>query len=47
MSTENTIKQYTTTQAPEGYWTDARGVLTPVSLIKETTAIATSCWRTC
>ncbi|HDK0934924.1 TPA: sulfate transporter, partial [Escherichia coli] len=35
MSTENTIKQYTTTQAPEGYWTDARGVLTPVSLIKE------------
>lgn len=38
MSTENTVviaKQYTTTPAPEGYWTDARGVLTPVSLVKE------------
>lgn len=38
MSTENTVviaKQYTTIPAPEGYWTDARGVLTPVSLVKE------------
>lgn len=38
MSTENTVAiamQYTTTPAPEGYWTDARGVLTPVSLVKE------------
>ncbi|MTH47498.1 DUF3164 family protein [Intestinirhabdus alba] len=34
MSTNTTTKQYTTEQAPEGYWTDARGVLTPVSLIK-------------
>lgn len=33
-NTENTIKQYTTTPAPDGYWSDARGVLTPVSLIK-------------
>lgn len=35
MSTENIIKQFTTTPAPEGYWTDARGVLTPVSLVKQ------------
>lgn len=34
MSTKNVVKQYTTTPAPEGYWSDARGVLTPVSLIK-------------
>ncbi|KNC89686.1 DUF3164 family protein [Trabulsiella odontotermitis] len=34
MKTDNTIKQYTTAQAPDGYWTDARGVLTPVSLVK-------------
>ncbi|NTZ40687.1 DUF3164 family protein [Enterobacter sp. JMULE2] len=34
MSTENIIKQFTTTPTPEGYWTDARGVLTPVSLVK-------------
>lgn len=26
--------QFTTVPAPEGYWVDARGVLTPVSLIK-------------
>lgn len=35
MSTENTVKQYTTTQAPAGYWVDARGVLTPHNLIKD------------
>lgn len=38
MSTEKAVvipQQYTTTLAPEGYWTDARGVLTPVSLVKE------------
>lgn len=38
MTTQNSevkaVKQYTTVQAPEGYWTDARGVLTPVSLVK-------------
>ncbi|EOZ4638879.1 DUF3164 family protein [Enterobacter cloacae] len=38
MNTQNSevkaVKQYTTVQAPEGYWTDARGVLTPVSLVK-------------
>ncbi|MCT8348286.1 DUF3164 family protein [Photorhabdus temperata] len=28
-------KQYTTQQAPEGYWVDAKGVLTPVSIIRE------------
>ncbi|MEG0202894.1 MAG: DUF3164 family protein [Citrobacter sp.] len=33
MSTEN-IKQYTTEQAPAGYWIDAKGVLTPEHLIK-------------
>lgn len=33
--TTNTPKQYTTTQAPEGYWVDAKGVLTPVGLIKD------------
>ncbi|AXG42224.1 MULTISPECIES: DUF3164 family protein [Photorhabdus] len=27
-------KQYTTQQAPESYWVDAKGVLTPVSIIK-------------
>jgi len=30
-----TTKQYTTTTAPDGYWIDARGVLTPVDIIKE------------
>ncbi|WP_080178778.1 DUF3164 family protein [Salmonella enterica] len=34
MSTENTNKQYTTMQAPVGYWVDAKGVLTPEHLIK-------------
>lgn len=34
MSTENMNKQYTTTQAPVGYWVDAKGVLTPEHLIK-------------
>ncbi|MBE8111793.1 DUF3164 family protein, partial [Escherichia coli] len=34
MSTEN--KQFTEKTAPEGYWIDAKGVLTPVSLIKDT-----------
>ncbi|TDB42092.1 DUF3164 family protein [Photorhabdus luminescens] len=27
-------KQYTTQQAPTGYWVDAKGVLTPISIIK-------------
>ncbi|WP_036769227.1 DUF3164 family protein [Photorhabdus australis] len=27
-------KQYTTQQAPESYWVDVKGVLTPVSIIK-------------
>ncbi|MBS9438968.1 DUF3164 family protein [Photorhabdus noenieputensis] len=27
-------KQYTTQQVPESYWVDAKGVLTPVSIIK-------------
>lgn len=35
MTTENKVKQYTKTQAPEGYWVDARGVMTPESLIKD------------
>ena len=34
MSTEN--KQFTEKTAPEGYWIDAKGVLTPVGLIKDT-----------
>ena len=34
MSNEN--KQFTEKTAPEGYWIDAKGVLTPVSLIKDT-----------
>lgn len=33
MSTEN--KQFTEKQAPQGYWVDAKGVLTPESLIKD------------
>ncbi|MGK3122880.1 DUF3164 family protein [Candidatus Pantoea formicae] len=33
MHTEN--KQFTEKDAPEGYWVDAKGVLTPVSLIKD------------
>ena len=32
MSTKN--KQFTETTAPEGYWVDAKGVLTPEHLIK-------------
>ncbi|WP_340617207.1 DUF3164 family protein [Xenorhabdus entomophaga] len=28
-------KQFTTQSAPEGYWVDAKGVLTPVDIIKE------------
>ena len=35
MSTNNVISaQYTATQAPAGYWVDAKGVLTPEHLIK-------------
>lgn len=35
MSTNNTVSaQYTTAKAPEGYWIDARGILTPEHLIK-------------
>lgn len=35
MSTNNVISgQYTTAQAPAGYWVDAKGVLTPEHLIK-------------
>ncbi|HDT2145349.1 DUF3164 family protein [Citrobacter portucalensis] len=34
MSTEN--KQFTDKTAPEGYWIDAKGVLTPVSIIRDT-----------
>lgn len=34
MFTEN--KQFTEKSAPEGYWIDAKGVLTPVGLIKDT-----------
>lgn len=33
MSTEN--KQFTEKQAPQGYWVDAKGVLTPEALIKD------------
>ncbi|BEL74481.1 DUF3164 family protein [Serratia marcescens] len=33
MSTEN--KQFTETTAPDGYWVDAKGVLTPEGLIKD------------
>ncbi|HDL8284752.1 TPA: DUF3164 family protein [Yersinia enterocolitica] len=33
MSTEN--KQFTDKAAPEGYWSDAKGVLTPESLVKD------------
>ncbi|MDC9594296.1 DUF3164 family protein [Xenorhabdus sp. IM139775] len=28
-------KQFTTQNAPEGYWVDAKGILTPVDIIKE------------
>ncbi|MGK0740090.1 DUF3164 family protein [Yokenella regensburgei] len=36
MSTNATAtKQFTETQAPEGYWVDAKGVLTPEHLIKD------------
>lgn len=36
MSTNTTsTKQFTETQAPEGYWVDAKGVLTPEHLIKD------------
>lgn len=35
MTTETKTKQYTTLTAPEGYWVDGRGVMTPESLIKE------------
>lgn len=28
-------KQYTCQQAPEGYWVDAKGVMTPESIVKE------------
>lgn len=38
MSTEKTAviaKQYTKSQVPDGYWSDARGVLTPDNLVKE------------
>jgi hypothetical protein len=35
MSTENTTKQYTTQQAPVGYWVNAKGVMTPDSIVKE------------
>ncbi|CAM3278923.1 DUF3164 family protein [Xenorhabdus nematophila] len=28
-------KQFTTQNAPEGYWVDAKGILTPVEIIKE------------
>lgn len=35
MSTNNTVSaQYTTAKAPEGYWIDAKGILTPEHLIK-------------
>ncbi|CNH28407.1 MULTISPECIES: DUF3164 family protein [Yersinia] len=33
MSTEN--KQFTDKAAPEGYWVDAKGILTPISLVKD------------
>lgn len=35
MTTENKVKQYTKNQVQEGYWVDARGVMTPESLIKD------------
>ncbi|KOP35029.1 sulfate transporter, partial [Xenorhabdus sp. GDc328] len=28
-------KQFTTISAPDGYWIDAKGVLTPIEIIKE------------
>lgn len=34
MSTETTIVQFTESEAPVGYWIDAKGVLTPEHLIK-------------
>lgn len=34
-TTSATIKQFTTSTAPDGYWTDAKGVLTPEHLVKE------------
>ncbi|HDV0806284.1 TPA: DUF3164 family protein, partial [Yersinia enterocolitica] len=33
MSTEN--KQFTDKAAPEGYWVDAKGILTPIALVKD------------
>lgn len=33
--TEQTVKQYTTQQVQDGYWTNAKGVMTPVSIVKE------------
>ena len=33
MSTEN--KQFTDKTAPEGYWVDAKGILTPETLVKD------------
>lgn len=35
MSTDNTVKQYTVQQAPAGYWVNAKGVMTPDSIVKE------------
>ncbi|MED9626579.1 DUF3164 family protein [Escherichia coli] len=35
MMTENKVKQYTKNKVQEGYWVDARGVMTPESLIKD------------
>ncbi len=35
MTTENKVKQYTKNKVQEGYWVDARGVMTPESLIKD------------
>ncbi|HEE9701062.1 TPA: sulfate transporter, partial [Escherichia coli] len=29
MTTENKVKQYTKNKVQEGYWVDARGVMTP------------------
>ncbi|QST29767.1 DUF3164 family protein [Escherichia albertii] len=35
MTTENKVKQYTKNKVQEGYWVDARGVMTPEILIKD------------
>ncbi|QST26645.1 DUF3164 family protein [Escherichia albertii] len=35
MTTENKVKQYTKNKVQEGYWVDARGVMTPENLIKD------------